>query len=85
MTSQQKAFALSLPGNLKEMEITVDAAKKLQAILDVIIIKNTNITKKQLKDVMGKDSYFSAKDALELGIVDRTITSPSSFYKNINI
>jgi len=38
-----------------------------------------------LKKYMSADSYISAQEALNVGIVDHIITSPNVLYKNIQL
>jgi ATP-dependent Clp protease, protease subunit len=72
-------------GKLAEMEVHINESKKLQEILESIIVKYTKVNRKQLLDLMAKDSYISANEALELGLIDGIVKSPNDLYKNSNI
>lgn len=72
-------------GKLSDMEIDINEGKELQKILEILILKYTKIKKNEIKDLMKRDSYLSAKEALKYGIVDFIIESPSMLYKNIKV
>jgi len=72
-------------GKLSEMEVDINESKALQKMLDDLIVKYTNITRKQLPEIMSKDSFFSAEEAVKLGIVDGIVNSPRDLYKNPKI
>lgn len=62
-------------GKLADMEETFDESKQLNKILFDIIEKETNINKSKLKEIYDHktDWYFSADEALELGIITEII------------
>ena len=62
-------------GKLADMEETLDESKQLNKILFDIIEKETNINKSKLKEIYEHktDWYFSADEALELGIITEII------------
>jgi len=70
-------------GTLPEMQNEIRESERQQKILDSLIIKYTKITKKKLAELMAKDSYITAQEALEMGIVDAIVKSPASLYKKI--
>jgi ATP-dependent Clp protease protease subunit len=70
-------------GKLKDLDDRLTETRRLQAMAESMILKYTNITKKQLKEFMSADTFFTAKEALNLGIVDHIITSPTTLYKNL--
>jgi len=72
-------------GKISDIELDISESKELQKILESMIIKYTKISSKELKSIMGFDSYFSAKQSLEMGLVDHIITSPNVLYKNIKV
>ena len=72
-------------GKLSEIDNELEESHKIQKILESMILKYTKITKTQLKELMKKDSYLSAKEALELGIVDYIISDPSVLYSKVKI
>lgn len=41
--------------------------------------------KEALKDLMARDSYLSAQEALKLGMVDYMIHKPKDLYSKINL
>lgn len=69
-------------GKLSDMEIDMAESKKLQEIFEEWIIKYTKINKKILVELMKKDSYMSAEEAVKYGIVDGIINKPSDLYKH---
>ena len=62
-------------GTLKEMEDQVDEYKRLQGILESLILDKTKISKSKLKELKtGKiDWYMNASDAMEFGCIDQII------------
>jgi len=72
-------------GKIADIELDINESKELQKIIEGMIVKYTNITSKKLVEIMKYDSYFSAKQAMDLGVVDHLITSPNVLYKNVNV
>ena len=80
------AFPLSTPlyhqvgggvsGKAKDIEEEYMEVKRLQKTLEELTLEKTNISKKKLKEIYDgkKDWYMTAKEALELGVVDEIIT-----------
>jgi ATP-dependent Clp protease protease subunit len=69
-------------GKLADMEVDIDESRKLQVIIENLIVKYTKISKKELTELMKIDSYMSAEEALKLGIIDGIIKKPSDLYKH---
>lgn len=73
-------------GNIKEVDNYVENMwKREEKRMVDIILKRTKITKKQLKDIMSKDTWLSAEECLKLGIIDHIIKKPNDLYSKINI
>ena len=72
-------------GKLSEMENDIEETKRLQEIAEKLIVKYTKIKKTELKELMKKDSYITAEEALELGIIDGIIKKPTDLYKREGI
>jgi len=73
-------------GKLTDIEVSYMENKRIQKdVIEKLILKYTNITRKQLTDIMKKDTFISAKQALEFGVIDKIISKPSDLYKNINL
>ena len=70
-------------GNVDQIDIRLEANKKLQDTFERLIAKYTKISKKELREMMSKESYLSAAQCKELGIVDHIITSSREMYKII--
>jgi ATP-dependent Clp protease protease subunit len=62
-------------GTVKELEESVEESKRLQKILENIVKDKTNITKKQLREILDtkKDWFMSSDEALKLGVVDEIL------------
>ena len=62
-------------GTLKEIEEDIMETKRLQETIEEITLERTKITKKKLKEIYdGKvDWFMSAKEAVELGVVDEIL------------
>ena len=63
-------------GTAKEMEEKLEEVKRLQGQLEDIVKEKTNISKKKLKEIFDNkiDWYMSAKEALELNVVDEILS-----------
>ena len=73
-------------GKLSDIEISVKENKRLQkAIWEDLNIKYTKLTRKQLLEMKGRDTFLTAKECLQYGFVDHIVTNPSILYKNLNI
>ena len=62
-------------GTLKDMEAEIEETRRLQKVLEDIVLDRTKITKDKLKQVYDgkKDWFMSANEALKLGVVDEII------------
>jgi len=69
-------------GKISDMEVSIEESKKLQVIFDKLITRYTKINKTQLQELMQRDSYISADEALKLGMIDGIIRNPKDLYKN---
>lgn len=72
-------------GKLTDIEIELDETKELQKIIANLITKYTKIKSKDLKTIMQRDRFYSAKQCVELGIVDHIINRPSDLYRKIKV
>ena len=72
-------------GNIHEIEIESKEGRRQQDMLQNMIRKYTKINKKKLDELMSKDSYIPAKEALELGIVDHIVDSMGDISKHLKI
>lgn len=70
-------------GNIHEIENDAKESRRLQNMLEGMITKYTKIKKTELKELMSKDSYIPAKEALQLGIVDHVVTNMSDISKHL--
>lgn len=63
-------------GKVEDMEENLAEAKRLQSLFEKIIIKKTKITKSEIKNNRERkqDWFFSAKQALEKGVIDEILT-----------
>ena len=61
-------------GKLTEMQEHLDHSKSLNSRLMKIIVENTNLNWKQVKDsTVNKDKWFNAHEAKKYGIVDKIL------------
>lgn len=72
-------------GKLSDMEVDINETKAVKKITEDLIIKYTKIKKEELKQLMVRDSYFSAQEALKLGMVDYIVSKPQDLYSRINL
>jgi len=71
-------------GSFSEMENDLSETERLQKLIEYLISQYTTVTPRQLKKLMSKDSYMTAKEALEYGIVDHIISSNSELFSKLN-
>lgn len=59
-------------GNQSDAENELKESKRLQNLYIELISKNSNLSKKDLSNIIqsGKNSYFTSKQALEMGLID---------------
>lgn len=72
-------------GKLSEMDIDIVESRKVQEILEKLVVKYTKLSRAKIKELMRIDSYISAEEALEMGMIDGIVKCPSDIYKNKNI
>ena len=62
-------------GKMTDMEESVEQSKKIQKLIEKIILEKTKITKKKLKEIREKkfDWYMTSTEALKLGVIDEII------------
>jgi len=62
-------------GKVQDMEESLEETKRLQKMIEKITLSRTEIPKKRLKEVLKNkvDWYMTAKEALELGVIDGII------------
>lgn len=72
-------------GKLKDVENDLVHSRRQQDIMNTLAAKYTNLTKKQVKDFMDKDTYLSAEESLEYGFIDKIVKKPSDLYSAIQI
>jgi ATP-dependent Clp protease protease subunit len=60
-------------GKLKEIKEDIIESKRLQKMIENIVIEKTKITRKRLKESFNKkeDWFISVDEALELGVIDK--------------
>jgi ATP-dependent Clp protease protease subunit len=58
---------------LSEQKLSIEHNIKLQQQMNEIILNKTKLTKKDLIDYKFKDIYFTAEEALKVGIIDEII------------
>lgn len=72
-------------GNIHEIENEAKEGRRLQNMLQDMILKYTKINKSQLKELMSKDSYIPAKEALKYGIVDHIARDMGDISKKLRV
>lgn len=62
-------------GKLEEMKDDLKENKRLQKIIDEIVVSKTKLTRKKLKEInlLKKDWFISIQDSLDFGIIDEII------------
>ena len=72
-------------GKITHMDNEVVEVKRLQSVMESLILKYTKISKAEIKELMSKDSYITAERAKKLGIVDHIIESPQDLYPRLRL
>jgi len=72
-------------GKLADMEVDINETKALKKIVEELILKYTKVKKAELSKYMIRDSFFSADEALRLGMVDHIIYKPQDLYSRISL
>lgn len=64
-----------LVGKLEDLKDDLKETKRLQKLIDSIVLEKTNLTKNKLKEIntIKKDWYMTANEALEYGVVDEIL------------
>lgn len=64
-----------LYGKLEDLKDDLKETKRLQKLIDSIVLEKTKLTKKKLKEIntVKKDWYMTAKEALEYGVIDEIV------------
>ncbi len=64
-------------GDIFEIKNNFDELSRLQKLYNEILIKNSNMTTEQLSSILNRriDSYYDAKQTIELGIADKFLLS----------
>jgi ATP-dependent Clp protease protease subunit len=67
-------------GKLEELKLEMEEMTRLQTLLEEHILQRTKITKEKLEDFnkTRKDWYFTAEEAMELGLADEMILGPEA-------
>ena len=72
-------------GKLADMEVDINETKALKKIVEDLILKYTKINKADLSKYMVRDSFFSAQEAIKLGMVDHMVIKPQDLYKRVSL
>jgi len=72
-------------GKIHELDNEMEEWKNIQSDLESFILQYTKISKKEIRDLMSKNSYLRSSQVLKYGIVDYIIKKPSDFYSKIKI
>ncbi len=71
MLHQVSSFAY---GKVDDLDNEIEEVKRMQELLVKLIQSKTKLKGKKLKEMLAKDSYLIAKDAVKFGVVDKIIT-----------
>jgi ATP-dependent Clp protease protease subunit len=72
-------------GKLTDMEIDINEHKTVQKIMEGMFEEYTGLTKAKVKKLMQRDSFLSAEEAKEMGIIDDIIKCNKDLYKRIKL
>lgn len=71
-------------GSFAEMENDIKETKRLQELFEDLVRKYTKLTKKKVKKLMSKDSFITAEEALDYGIVDHIVSTNREIFSKLN-
>lgn len=60
-------------GHIADVKITIEEAERLNDLIMDIMLERTRIKRKELKRLIERDCWLSAKEALEYGLVDHIL------------
>jgi len=60
-------------GTIHEIQLQNEVSNRLQGIMEKKILEKTKIPKEKLENMLSKDTYIYADEAIELGIVDEIL------------
>ena len=72
-------------GTLKDVEIDIIEAKKLQKILESLVLKYSKIKKNEIRGIFDRDHFFSAEETVKFGLADHVLTTSKALYKIVNV
>ena len=72
-------------GKLSEMDNDIQETKRLQKLIEGMILRYTKLTRKSIRDFMMQDSFFNAEQTMQLGLVDHIIDNPHKLYRIVNV
>ena len=72
-------------GKLTDVEIDVKEGKELQKIIERLIKEQTDLSKKEVKKFMERDSFMSAKELKKCGAIDHVVKKHKDLYKHLNL
>ena len=70
-------------GSLRDQENDLAETQRLMDVLNKLFIRYTNMKITSLKELMKKDSYMTAKTAVELSIADHIVNKPNDIWGKI--
>ena len=72
-------------GKLTDVEIDVNEGKALRKVMEKLIGEHTNLSKKEVKKFMERDSFMSAKELKKCGAIDHVVKTHKDLYKHLNL
>jgi len=72
---------VEVDGQLAEVKMETEEYKRLQKIINDMVLGYTKIKKADIKKLMGRDTYLSASKAVQLGFADCIVKSPQIWKK----
>jgi ATP-dependent Clp protease protease subunit len=72
-------------GQLSDMEVELEELKRMEELCNELTLKYTNLKKRQLTNMLKKETYITAQEALDYGFVDEILTSHKQLYEIVKI
>lgn len=60
-------------GNVKDVQIDVNEIKRLNELMIQIVSEKSDLSIEQVKDLVDRDKYLTAEEAIEMGLIDGII------------
>jgi len=72
-------------GKVNEMDADIEECKRLQKLIEKLMTKYCKMTSREVHEMMQKETYLTAQQAAEYGMVDEVVESNADVYKKLKL